>query len=329
MEKVNQIKGEKRAIQDRKRKEQERLMNAQNTKTQQNIKYNQMNKKQDQGKKTNKSDNLITVENLEAELNIPQELREIIEDSDDELPLRFNDPSDLMEILSVLEEKNLFLIKRCQDSEQQLEEKKQQEKQIKEEFSRQIGILQANEQTNANRINKVEAERDALKGISEDNESTRLDPQTQDKLSNQVYQLWKAAKGINTRDDDKSGIENYSTLYLIEETENILNKYFEEFSLVQGSKKYQEKFNRTSRQMKQEKKREHREKTILEEEKARKELGELRQKEKASKQVKKIGKPIMKREYAPPVQKVKEKVIKRGPLEEAYFTYLGLEYNDK
>jgi hypothetical protein len=118
------------------------------------------------------------MENLEAELNSHpefRELKEIIEDSDDELPLRFNDPSELMEIFSILEEQNLFLIKRCQDSEQQLEEKKQQEKQIKEQFSRQIGILIANEQTNSSRIHKVEAERDALKGISEDNESTRLD----------------------------------------------------------------------------------------------------------------------------------------------------------
>jgi hypothetical protein len=74
--------------------------------------------------------------NLEAELNIPPELKEIIDDSDDELPLRFDSPADLMEIFSVLEEKNLFLIKRCQDSEQQLEEKKQNEKIIREEFNR-------------------------------------------------------------------------------------------------------------------------------------------------------------------------------------------------
>jgi hypothetical protein len=59
----------------------------------------------------------MTIESLEAELNIPNELKDIINDSDDDLPLRFNDPSDLMEIFSVLEEKNLFLIKRCQDSE--------------------------------------------------------------------------------------------------------------------------------------------------------------------------------------------------------------------
>jgi len=59
----------------------------------------------------------MTVESLENELNIPLELKEIIEDSDDDFPLRFNDPSELMDIFSTLEEKNLFLIKRCQDSE--------------------------------------------------------------------------------------------------------------------------------------------------------------------------------------------------------------------
>ena len=94
----------------------------------------------------------MSVENLEADLNIPPELKEIIEDSDDELPLRFQTPAELMEIFTTLEDQNLFLIKRCQDSEQQLEEKKQQEREIKEDFTKQIGILRGNETTNSNRI---------------------------------------------------------------------------------------------------------------------------------------------------------------------------------
>jgi hypothetical protein len=117
--------------------------------------------------------------------------------------------------------------------------------------------------------------------------------------------------------EDQSGVENYSTLYLIEETENFLNKYFEEFSLVEGSKHFKGTFNRISKAMRQAKKKLHREENMKLEENARKELGEQRQKEKSMKQVKKIGKPMMKREYAPPVQKVKEKVTKRGPNEEA------------
>jgi hypothetical protein len=47
---------------------------------------------------------MSTADMLEADLNIPQELKEIIEDSDDDLPLRFNDPDELMDIFSNLEE---------------------------------------------------------------------------------------------------------------------------------------------------------------------------------------------------------------------------------
>ena len=35
---------------------------------------------------------------LDNELNIPQELKYIIEDEDDDMPLMFTDPSELMEI---------------------------------------------------------------------------------------------------------------------------------------------------------------------------------------------------------------------------------------
>ena len=73
------------------------------------------------------------VDGLELDLNIPPELHQIINDDDDYMPLRFNNESELMEIFSTLEEQNLFLIQRCQESEQQLEEKKIHEKEIKEQ----------------------------------------------------------------------------------------------------------------------------------------------------------------------------------------------------
>jgi len=53
------------------------------------------------------------LEQLEADLNIPKELKEIIDDSDDDLEIGFESPEQLMEIFSHLEEKNLFLIIRC------------------------------------------------------------------------------------------------------------------------------------------------------------------------------------------------------------------------
>ena len=121
----------------------------------------------------------MTAESLESELNIPQSLKEIIEDSDEDIPMGFDNPNEMMEILSNFEEQNLFLIKRCQDSEQQLEEKKLDEKKFKSEFSKQIGILKGNENTNIQRIEKTNQEKDALIGITEDAEGKSLDAYTQ------------------------------------------------------------------------------------------------------------------------------------------------------
>jgi hypothetical protein len=60
----------------------------------------------------------VTADSLEADLNIPAELKEIIDDPDDDLQLKFDDPNDLMEIFTSLEEKNLFLINSCQNLEE-------------------------------------------------------------------------------------------------------------------------------------------------------------------------------------------------------------------
>jgi hypothetical protein len=62
---------------------------------------------------------------IEADLNIPEGLREIVDDSDDDFVLRFRNDAELMAIFSALEENNLLEIQRMQESEQELEQKKQ------------------------------------------------------------------------------------------------------------------------------------------------------------------------------------------------------------
>ena len=52
-------------------------------------------------------------EQLESELNIPKDLKYIIDDSDDDIGIGFSEPEELMEIFAHMEEKNLFLIIRC------------------------------------------------------------------------------------------------------------------------------------------------------------------------------------------------------------------------
>lgn len=75
------------------------------------------------------------VPNLDTELNIPAELQPIIDDSDDDFPLKFNDHTELIDIFSALEENNLLEIIRMQESEQELESKKQQMKLKEAEFA--------------------------------------------------------------------------------------------------------------------------------------------------------------------------------------------------
>lgn len=50
------------------------------------------------------------MKNDENEVQIPAKLREVIDESDEEYPLHFNKPDELLEIFATLEEKNLFLI---------------------------------------------------------------------------------------------------------------------------------------------------------------------------------------------------------------------------
>ena len=69
--------------------------------------------------------------------------------------------------------------------------------------------------------------------------------------------MYKAAKGIK---DEKGSVPENSALFMIEETENIMNKQFEELALVQGSVKFKDKFNKISKDMKDEKKQKHRDK---------------------------------------------------------------------
>ena len=56
---------------------------------------------------TQKDERRMIEENLEQELNIASNLKEIIDDSDDEFTLSFKDHNELMEIFSTYEETNL------------------------------------------------------------------------------------------------------------------------------------------------------------------------------------------------------------------------------
>lgn len=59
-------------------------------------------------------------------------------------PIKFDDPDQLMSILTALEEKNLEIIKKSQDTEYSLEQRKQDEKRKVSKIGYQIQQLQNN-----------------------------------------------------------------------------------------------------------------------------------------------------------------------------------------
>lgn len=62
------------------------------------------------GKKGKKKVGISNRNDVGDDVQIPNNLKDIIEDSDDEYPEIFKHPEELMEIFGSLEEKNLFLI---------------------------------------------------------------------------------------------------------------------------------------------------------------------------------------------------------------------------
>ena len=98
------------------------------------------------------------VPNLDNELNIPEDLKLIIDDSDDEFPIRFQHHNELQDIFSALEENNLLEIIRMQESEQELEQKKAQLKKCQDNFATKISQLKENEEINLQRIQKTRDE---------------------------------------------------------------------------------------------------------------------------------------------------------------------------
>uniref|UniRef100_A0A7S1CA91 DUF4200 domain-containing protein n=1 Tax=Bicosoecida sp. CB-2014 TaxID=1486930 RepID=A0A7S1CA91_9STRA len=82
------------------------------------------------------------------------------ESSGEDIPMFFKEPQQLLDIFTQLEEGNLFLIQNCQETEQQLEELKQQYKVTERQMSKQTAALKEN-------IRELNAQIDRERGKAE------------------------------------------------------------------------------------------------------------------------------------------------------------------
>jgi len=115
---------------------------------------------------------------------------------------------------------------------------------------------------------------------------------------------------------------NSSPLVLIEETEFILNNYFEEFAFIEAN--YPEQFAKCWKEIKTEKRKDNQKRTMDLKNETEKAIQEKRAQDKNSRKIKKIGKPLMRAIDKPPVKKVE---VKKKTLTEdqvAEIKYIGL-----
>jgi hypothetical protein len=158
--------------------------------------------KKTKGERGNSREDKGAAASIEADLNIPPELREIVDDSDDDFPLKFKDHNELIDIFSTLEENNLLEIQRMQESEQELEMKRQQKNKTEFDFANIIAILEANEATNVARIGRTQQEKDALSGFTEDGEGQSLEDNLRNRMEENTQKLYVTAKDIEVRTND-------------------------------------------------------------------------------------------------------------------------------
>lgn len=101
------------------------------------------------------------------------------EDSEDEMPMYFQEPQQLLDIFTALEESNLFLIQNSQETEQALEELKQNFRETTNKMDAKTAILQDSILSLEHQIEYESSKSDGLRGRTHQ----RSDDDKQEKVS--------------------------------------------------------------------------------------------------------------------------------------------------
>mmetsp|Transcript_36845 Transcript_36845/g.36474 ORF Transcript_36845/g.36474 Transcript_36845/m.36474 type:complete len:326 (+) Transcript_36845:315-1292(+) len=168
---------------------------------------NKEEKKQDKKKSTEqKEDNLL------KSLNIKKEIIDLIEDDTFKYEIAFENPDDLIENFTTLEEKNLFLIQQTQEAEQAYEEKNHLFQRSKKRYENEIkalggGLTEVNE-----RIGKINGE---IEKDQEIDSRKKIPEELEYRIREKVKEIYSSIfKG-----QGKHVESNNSTLYLLSEIE--------------------------------------------------------------------------------------------------------------
>ena len=110
---------------------------------------------------------VVEEDHVDDQFTYPPKLQGLFEDDDDEeYPLPFNDPDDLMNIFSDLEEKNLSLIEQGQEHDELLEKKRKDFYWIRNVLENDIDILKKSEIEVKERTGKTQSEKETLERMT-------------------------------------------------------------------------------------------------------------------------------------------------------------------
>lgn len=121
----------------------------------------------------------------------PPKLRDLFEVDDDnvEYPMPFEDPKFLMENFSNLEEKNLQLIRQCQEADEQIEKKKEQLSLDKAKNTKEIEEMTKKEDDIKKKIEKTQNEKDNMEEKKSNVEDKMMPRKTCEEIAERVRRI--------------------------------------------------------------------------------------------------------------------------------------------
>lgn len=261
----------------------------------------------------------------------PAKLKDLFEVDDDNMnyPKPFSDPKLLMDNFSNLEDKNLTLIRQCQEQDEVLERKREQFVRMnsdnQEQKAKQEILLRATE----DKIKKTDAEKEILEEKKSDTSKQMISEETYDLIAQRVGKIVKEMIPENKNNTKRTPVEQLLDL------ERQIDRFIFYFQIIQDaeediwpnyvatnelkklpSRSMLKTIRATEKQKNQQFKME--QKKLLEEEMKR-----AKQKEKEQKVVIKGLKPQMKTHEKPKVAKRQENKKRLTQDEEMQQRYLG------
>ena len=133
---------------------------------------------------------VVEEDHVGDQFTYPPKLQGLFEDDDDEeYPLPFNDPDDLMNIFSDLEEKNLSLIEQGQEHDELLEKKRKDFYKIRNDLENEIDNLKKSELEVKERTGKTQSEKQTLESMTSEGNNRILSDGSYKRIKETVSQI--------------------------------------------------------------------------------------------------------------------------------------------